>query len=361
MSMDKMSEQVKVLIVDDSALFRQMLYKILSTDAAIEIVAMAADPYIAANKLTKQVPDVIILDYYMPRMNGLAFLKKIMSQHPMPVVFLADIDSESSEIAYKAIEYGAVDVLSKEMFTTSNNAEKASLKICEIVKRAALTKVKKKFFSDLPTVTPKFSADAVLHAVKPKSQLTSDKIIAIGASTGGTEAIKIYLEALPPNSPGVVIVQHMPEFFTRAFAERLNDLCQVQVKEAEDGDLIEPGVALIAPGNQHMMVKRRGMKYYVELNNGPLVNRHRPSVDVLFRSAAIYAGKNCIGVIMTGMGDDGAKGLLEIREAGGRTIAQDERSCVVFGMPKEAIQLNAAESVLPLQEISPYIIKHLLI
>lgn len=356
-----MSEQVKVLIVDDSALFRQLLYKILSADAAIEVVAMAADPFIAANKLTKQVPDVIILDYYMPRMNGLTFLKKIMSQHPIPVVFLADIDSDGSEIAYKAIEYGAVDVLSKEIFATSNNAEQASSKICEIVKKAAHTKLKKKFFSDVAIVTPKFSADAVLHAVKSKSQITSDKIIAIGASTGGTEAIKIFLEELPPNSPGVVIVQHMPENFTRAFAERLNDLCQIQVKEAEDGDVIEAGIALIAPGNQHMMVKRRGMKYYVELNSGPLVNRHRPSVDVLFRSAAIYAGKNCIGILMTGMGDDGAKGLLEVREAGGRTIAQDERSCVVFGMPKEAIQLNAAESVLPLQEISQYVLKKLLI
>jgi two-component system chemotaxis response regulator CheB len=360
MNTDKISEQIKVLIVDDSALFRQLLYKILSADAAIEVVGMAADPYIAANKMTKQVPDVVILDYYMPRMNGLTFLKKIMSQHPIPVIFLADIDSESSEIAYKAIEYGAVDVLSKEIFTTSNNAEQASSNICEVVKRATHIKVKKKLFSDLAAVTPKFSADAILHAVKSKSQITSDKILAIGASTGGTEAIKIFLEALPPNSPGVVIVQHMPENFTRAFAERLNDLCQIQVKEAEDGDLIEEGLALIAPGNQHMMVKRRGMKYYVELNSGPLVNRHRPSVDVLFRSAAIYAGKNCIGVIMTGMGDDGAKGLLEIREAGGRTIAQDERSCVVFGMPKEAIQLNAAEAVLPLKEIAHYVMRKLM-
>ncbi|MBS7566784.1 chemotaxis response regulator protein-glutamate methylesterase [Mucilaginibacter sp. Bleaf8] len=355
-----MNEQVSVLIVDDSALFRQLLHKILNGDPSIEVIATAADPYIAANKLTKQVPDVIILDYYMPRMNGLTFLRKIMSQHPIPVVFLADIDSEGSEIAYKALEYGAVDVLSKEIFVTSGSTEEAASRIREVVKRAAHTQLKKRFFADMAVVPPKLSADAVLQATRTNSQLTSAKIVAVGASTGGTEAIKVFLEALPPDAPGVVIVQHMPENFTKAFADRLNDLCQIRVKEAEDGDLIEAGVALIAPGNQHMMVKRRGTKYYVELNSGPLVNRHRPSVDVLFRSAAIYAGKNCIGILMTGMGDDGAKGLLEIREAGGRTIAQDERSCVVFGMPKEAIQLNAAESVLPLGGIAQYVMDELL-
>jgi two-component system chemotaxis response regulator CheB len=243
-------------------------------------------------------------------------------------------------------------VLSKDIFVTSGTSEDASFKIRESVKAAARTRPKKKFFGDMPVVKPKLSADVVLQPLKSIGLTTNTKIVAVGASTGGTEAIKQFLEGLPTNAPGVVIVQHMPENFTKAFADRLNDICSIQVKEAEDGDLIRPGLALVAPGNQHMLVKRRGMQYYVELNNGPLVNRHRPSVDVLFRSAAIYAGKNCIGVLMTGMGDDGAKGLLEIREAGGRTIAQDEHSCVVFGMPKEAIQLNAAEQVLPLQDIS---------
>ncbi|WP_158826845.1 protein-glutamate methylesterase/protein-glutamine glutaminase [Mucilaginibacter lacusdianchii] len=352
-----MNQQVKVLIVDDSALFRQLLNKLLSADPLITVIGTAADPFIAANRISKQVPDVIILDYYMPRMNGITFLKKIMSQHPIPVVFLADIDTEGSDIAYKALEYGAAEVLSKEMFATSASMEEASLKVREAVKAAAISKPKKKFFGDMPVVTPKLSADAVLQPLKSKSLTTQNKIIAVGASTGGTEAIKVFLEALPHDAPGIVIVQHMPENFTKAFAERLNDLCQVRVKEAEDGDLITAGLALIAPGNQHMLVKRRGLQYYVELNSGPLVNRHRPSVDVLFRSAAIYAGQNCIGILMTGMGDDGAKGLLEILEAGGKTIAQDEQSCVVFGMPKEAIELDAAEHVLSLHEISKYVVQ----
>ena len=351
--MDRIGRQIKVLIVDDSASFRRLLYTVLTADSAFEVIATAANPYIAANKLAREVPDVILLDDVMPRMNGIAFLKKIMAQYPIPVVFLYDQELEGGTTALRAIEYGAVEVFSKSLMEAG--AEHTAIKIREAVKRAAAVKLKRKFFPEAAIIPPKLSADAVLQSVKSKSSTTGGKIIAIGASTGGTEAIKTFLETLPADAPGVVIVQHMPQNFTKSFAERLNELCKMQVKEAENGDLIQAGVALVAPGNQHMMVKHRAGEYYVELNQGPLVNRHRPSVDVLFRSAAIYAGKSCVGILLTGMGDDGAKGLLEIREAGGRTIAQDEESSVVFGMPKEAVELNAAEIVLPLQEIAPYV------
>lgn len=353
-----MKNKVKVLIVDDSAIFRQLLSKTLSADPAIEVIATAADPYIAASKMTMQVPDVITLDLEMPRMNGITFLKKIMSQHPIPVIIITGRTGRDMEVTLKALEHGAVEVLSKDMFDEQAFTAEARDRICEIVKSAALTKLARKSITEKPSVVPKLSADAVLQFVKPKNQsIISDKVIAVGASTGGTEAIRIFLEALPVDIPGIVIVQHMPENFTRLFAERLNSLCKITVKEAEDGDLVKPGTALIAPGNRHLLLKRRGSQYYVELSDSPLVNRHRPAVDVLFRSTAIYAGQNGIGIILTGMGDDGARGLLEIKQAGGRTIAQDESSCVVFGMPKEAIMLNAADKVLPLKEISRYVVQ----
>jgi len=349
------NEKIKVLIVDDSALFRQLLSKIIATDPGLEVIGTASDPFIAANRMSVQAPDVILLDHYMPRMDGLTFLKKIMAQHPIPVVFIAEDAGKGSELAVKALEVGAFDVLSKEIFTDSY--QNIKVKICDLVRAASAVKPSKKLFTETPAIKPKLNADAVLQQVKVKNVRTNDKVIAVGASTGGTEAIRMFLEGLPLSCPGVVIVQHMPENFTKSFAERLNDLCRISVKEAADGDLVKPGTALIAPGNQHMLLKRRGGQYFIELNKGPLVNRHRPSVDVLFRSASIYAAQNCIGVLLTGMGDDGAKGLLEIKQVGGRTIAQDEKTSVVFGMPKEAIQLNAVEKVLPLQDIARYVLQ----
>ena len=347
-------EKIKILIVDDSAMFRQLIGRIIASDPELEVIATAADPYIAAGRMSMQAPDVIILDHYMPRMDGLTFLRKIMAQHPIPVVFIAEEASKGSDLSVKALEVGAFEVFSKEIFSKMGSDVKTQ--ICDTIRAAAGSKPKKKLTNETITVKPKLSADAVLQQVRIKSTTSSNKIIAVGASTGGTEAIRTFLEGLPVDSPGVVIVQHMPENFTRSFAERLNDLCKIAVKEAADGDVVNPGTALIAPGNQHMLLKRRGSQYFVELNKGPLVNRHRPAVDVLFRSASIYAAQNCIGILLTGMGDDGAKGLLEIRQAGGRTIAQDESTSVVFGMPKEAISLNAAEKVLPLPEISKYVL-----
>jgi len=346
--------KIKVLIVDDSAISRQLLSKIISADPVLEVIGAAADPYIAAAKMSVQAPDVILLDHYMPRMDGLTFLRKIMAQHPIPVIFITDDAGKGSASAIKAQELGAYEVLPKEILADESTVLR--LKICEIVKAASASTPKKRVF-EAQMVKPRLSADAVLQQMKVRNVHTTEKIIAIGASTGGTEAIRMFLEGLPMNCPGVVIVQHMPEHFTRSFAERLNELCKISVKEAVDGDVVKPGTALIAPGNQHMLLKRRGSQYFIELSKGPLVNRHRPSVDVLFRSASIYAGKNCIGVLLTGMGDDGARGLLEIKDAGGRTIAQDESTSVVFGMPKEAIQLNAAEKVLPLPDISKYVLQ----
>ncbi len=351
-----MREKIKVLIVDDSAHFRQVLNKALSSDNEIEVIATAADPYIAASKMTQQVPDVITLDIDMPKMDGLTFLRKIMAQHPIPVIIISATAGRNTEAASKALEYGAVQVLSKDMFDSEITNESRS-QICDIVKAASGAKIKKKSLVEAPVVHPKLSADVVLPFALPRHLVpTSEKIIAVGASTGGTQAIKMFLEDLPITVPGIVIVQHMPETFTRSFADRLNEICKIEVKEAEDGDLVKPGLALIAKGNHHLILRKKGTRYYTEINDGPMVNRHRPAVDVLFRSAALYAAKNAIGILLTGMGDDGAKGLLEIRQAGGKTIAQDESSSVVFGMPKEAILLNAAERVLPLYEIANHVI-----
>ena len=350
------SEKIKVLVVDDSAIYRQFLTKILGSDPSIQVIGTAADPYIAADKMALEVPDVITLDIEMPRMDGITFLRKIMSQHPIPVVIISSVGKGSVEISLKALEYGASEVLAKDDLTKSGSQGNFRTRVCEAVKNAANSKVGRKTVSaSLPT--PKLSADVIIPYVKSKIPYPiTEKVIAIGASTGGTEAIRVVLEALPLDAPGVIIVQHMPENFTKSFAQRLNDLCRISVKEAEDGDVVKPGHALIAPGNRHLLLKKRGLHYFVEVKEGPPVNRHRPSVDVLFRSAAICAGKNAVGVLLTGMGDDGARGLLEMKESGAKTIAQDEKSCVVFGMPREAIALNAADKVLPLPEIA----KHLL-
>lgn len=352
-----MNEKIKVLIVDNSAIFRQALTAILNADPAIEVIATASDPFIAANKMATRIPDVITLDIEMPRMNGITFLKKIMSQHPIPAIIISHLVENNSELTLKALGCGALEVMPKSIFETNTIDEESKIKIREVIKKVARAKLRKKSVSAIaPEIPAKFSADAILNHIKPKNLVpTTDTIIAVGASTGGIKAISTFLEALPADAPGIVIVQHMPENFTRSFAERLNGLCKITVKEAKDGDIVKKGTALIAPGNQHMLLKKRGSQYYVEVKGGQLVNRHRPSVDVLFRSTSIYAGKNSIGILLTGMGDDGAKGLLEMKQSGAKTIAQDEKSSVVFGMPKEAILLNAADKIMSLEDIAGYV------
>lgn len=353
-------KKIKVLIVDDSALVRKTIQDVLSSDAEIEVIGTAADPYIAAQKINETLPDVITLDVEMPKMDGLTFLKKLMSQHPIPVVIISTLTEKGTDTALRALEYGAVEVIAKPKVNTQEALLQTSTELCEKVKAASKASIRRKTLNDLKhgdDVAPKLSADVIIAKQKNSLlKITTDNVIAIGASTGGTEALKDVLIELPIDIPGIVIVQHMPELFTRQFAKRLDSICKISVKEAENGDPILTGQALIAPGNKHMLVKRSGAKYYVEVKDGPLVNRHRPAVDVLFRSVARYAGQNAVGVILTGMGDDGSKGLLEMKEAGAYTIAQDEHSCVVFGMPKEAIKLNAHNEILPLNKIAKQLI-----
>ncbi len=356
-----MSSKIKVLIVDDSAVVRQTLSKLISSDPQLEVMGTASDPYFAAKKIANEVPDVITLDVEMPRMDGLTFLKKIMTQHPIPVVIISSLTEKGTETGMKALELGAVDIITKPQVNTKVFFEESSIRICDAIKAAAHARISRKKYTphNPPVLEPKYSADAVLPPIVSNQSMlrTTEYVIVVGASTGGTEALTTFLKAMPLDSPGIVIVQHMPEKFTTSFAARLNDLCSITVKEAENGDSVIRGRALIAPGNYHMLLKRSGARYYVEVKEGPLVNRHRPSVDVLFRSTARYAGANAVGVIMTGMGDDGAKGMLEMKQAGAKTVAQDEKSCVVFGMPKEAIKLGAVDKVLPLDSISEYVIK----
>jgi two-component system chemotaxis response regulator CheB len=319
----------------------------------------AADPYIAVAKINEELPDVITLDVEMPKMDGLTFLRKLMAQHPIPVVIISTLTEKGTDTALQALELGAVEVVTKPKMNTRDQLEHIGRELCEKVKIAAGSFVKRRSpvqSQKQVEVKPKLSADAMLSKSTSHSLIrTTEIVVAVGASTGGTEALKVFLEGMPVDSPGIVIVQHMPELFTKQFAKRLDSICEITVKEAENGDSVLPGHALIAPGNKHLLLNRSGARYFVEVKDGPLVNRHRPAVDVLFRSVARYAGKNAIGVIMTGMGDDGAKGLLEMKEAGALTIAQDEKSCIVFGMPKEAIKLNAAKEILPLNQISVYI------
>ena len=345
--------KIKVLIVDDSALVRQALMDVLSHDPEIEVIGAASDPYHAAARMAEEVPDVITLDIEMPRMDGLTFLKKIMTQHPIPVVICSTLTESGSETTLRAMEYGAVDIINKPKLGTRQFLEESRIRICDAVKAAARSKLKA-----LPQITalrvePKLSADAMLPGPTGKAMFgTTEKVVLVGASTGGTEALRVFLESLPRDCPAIAIVQHMPEQFTAAFSKRLDSICRVSVKEAQDNDTMLRGQALIAPGNKHMLLKRSGARYYVEVKDGPLVRRHRPSVDVLFRSGARYAGKNAVGVIMTGMGDDGAEGMREMKEAGAYTIAQDEASCVVFGMPQEAIKLGGVDKVLSLTDIA---------
>ena len=348
--------KIRVLIVDDSAVVRETLKEVLSSDPEIEIIATAGDPFVAAQRIGEQIPDVITLDIEMPRMDGLTFLRKIMSQHPIPVVICSSLADEGTQSAFRALEYGAVDIITKPRLGTKQFLEESRITLCQTVKAAASARLR--VVRPSQTVQPKLTADAILSPATHAMEETTEKVIVIGASTGGTEALKTLLEALPPDTPGIVIVQHMPELFTRAFANRLDGLCSITVKEAESNDTILRGRALIAPGNHHLLLKRSGARYYVEVKDGPLVCRHRPSVDVLFRSAARYAGRNAVGVILTGMGDDGARGMLEMKQAGATTIAQDEASCVVFGMPKEAIRLNCVDKVVGLDCVASVMLAH---
>lgn len=347
---------ISVMIIDDSAVVRRTLSEVLSQEKDIQVIETANDPYDAAEKLKKLIPDVIILDIEMPRMDGLTFLNKLMSQYPIPVIICSSKAEEGSQNIFQAMRFGAVDIIQKPKIGTRQFLEESRVIISDAIRAANLTHVRKTSVHRVIS-SPKLTADAILPPPNTRVAIeTTERVVVVGASTGGTEALRFFLEALPIDGPGVVIVQHMPEHFTAAFAARLDSICGVSIKEAENNDTVLRGRVLIAPGNKHLLLKRSGARYYVEIKSGPLVSRHRPSVDVLFRSTARYAGKNAIGVIMTGMGDDGARGMLEMKEAGAFTIAQDEASCVVFGMPKEAIKLGAAHKVAPLDKIAELVI-----
>ena len=383
---------IRVLVVDDSASVRETLREIIDADPDLEVMGTAADPYAAAKLIADEVPAVIVLDVEMPRMDGLTFLRKIMQQRPIPVVMCSSLTLSGTDTLMEAMEAGAVDIIPKPKVGSREFLLEARIWVCDSIKAAARARLKARPGGAPPpppgppsaaassTITTtaaqpaarpvpdkrqlgaaKLTADVILPPPSPRRNAamtrTTEAVVCIGASTGGTEALRVLLESFPPDIPGTVIVQHMPEKFTEAFARRLDSLCAVTVREAQDGATILRGQVLIAPGNRHTLVKRSGARYYVEVRDGPLVCRHRPSVDVLFRSAAQYAGANAVGVIMTGMGDDGARGLLEMLQAGAHTIAEDESTCVVFGMPKEAIKLGAARTVVPLDRLRDEILR----
>ncbi|MGC2818104.1 MAG: chemotaxis response regulator protein-glutamate methylesterase [Candidatus Sulfotelmatobacter sp.] len=338
---------LQVLVVDDSAMVRQVMQAILSTDRRINVKA-AADPLIAWAKMQKEPPDVVITDLEMPRMDGLTFIRKIMSEMPTPIVVCSGLAARGTELAFRALEEGAVEVITKPKVGVRDFLHESAVTLLDAVWSAAQAQM-----SPRTPTAPRATADVVLpRKYNSASTMPPSGLIAVGASTGGTEALRLFLAALPTDCPPIVIVQHMPEVFTKAFADRLNKECAIEVEEARDGIRLQNGRALIAPGNRHMLVNRSGEDFVVKIIDGPLVSRHRPSVDVLFRSVAIAAGSKAIGIIMTGMGDDGAEGLCEMKEAGAATIAQDEASCVVFGMPKEAIARGAVDVVMPLEQMA---------
>jgi two-component system chemotaxis response regulator CheB len=347
---------IKVLIVDDSAVVRQVLTAALKGDPTIELIGAAADPVFAMERMRVQWPDVIVLDVEMPRMDGITFLKKIMAERPTPVVICSTLTEKGAATTMQALEAGAFTIITKPKMGLKQFLEDSSDDLISTIKAAAHANARKLVprVASAITPSPKLSADAILSAATHTNSMaeTTDRVVAIGTSTGGTQALELVLTALPRVCPGIVIVQHMPEKFTGAFASRLNDLCQIEVREAKNGDRVLPGLALIAPGGRHMLMKRNGAQYHVEIVDGPPVSRHRPSVDVLFRSVSKTAGKNALGIIMTGMGDDGAVGLLEMRNEGALTIGQDEQTCVVYGMPKEAVKRGAVIKTLPLGAIA---------
>ncbi|SMC44374.1 chemotaxis response regulator protein-glutamate methylesterase [Rhizobium sp. RU36D] len=353
-----MPKRVRVLIIDDSASVRQALTHVLEQDPGIEVIGVASDPFVAARRIQEEIPDVITLDVEMPRMDGITFLRKLMSQHPIPVVMCSSLTEEGSETLLQALEAGAVDVILKPKIGAADHLAESGMRICEVVKSAAQARLggprkAERRSASLAGAPAKLTADAVLPPPSGRAMAkTTEMVVCVGASTGGTEALREMLEKLPANTPGIIIVQHMPAGFTAAFSKRLNSLCEMEVKEAVNGDPVLRGHVLIAPGDHHMLLERQGARYHVSVRQGPLVSRHRPSVDVLFRSAARAAGGNAMGVIMTGMGDDGARGMLEMHEAGAFTVAQDEASSIVFGMPKEAIARGGVDKIVPLDQIA---------
>ena len=340
---------IKVMVVDDSALVRKMMTELLNSDPAIEVIAHASDPVFALEKLKTITPDVITLDIEMPRMDGVTFLKKLMAENPIPVVICSSLAEAGAATTLEAMKSGAVDIITKPRMGVKGFLSESAIQIIDAVKAAGKSKVRKR--GKPLDVKPKYTADVILAQKATSMDETTEKIIALGASTGGTNALRDVLAQMPAVSPGILIVQHMPEKFTSAFAGHLNDLCEMDVSEARKGDRLIPGKVLVAPGGKHMLLKRSGAFYHVDIIDGPLVSRHRPSVDVLFRSVARYAGKNAVGCLMTGMGDDGAQGLLEMKMAGARTFAQDEASSVVYGMPQEAWKKGAAEAQVALNDI----------
>lgn len=352
---------IKVLIVDDSALVRSLLTELVNSQPDMTVVGVAPDPFIARDRIKALDPDVLTLDVEMPRMDGLAFLEKLMRLHPMPVVMVSSLTEKSSDITLRALELGAFDYVTKPKIDISKGLHESCHEIIDKIRGAASAKIKNLVRRPAQLkVEKKNSADVVLPALNTHI-MTTEKVVIIGASTGGTEALKDVLTAMPADSPGILITQHMPAAFTSAFASRLDRLCRIAVKEARDGERVLPGHAYIAPGDRHLLLARSGANYTTQIADGPPVSRHRPSVDVLFRSAANSAGKNCIGVILTGMGDDGANGMLEMKQAGAHTIAQDEATCVVFGMPKEAIARGGVDEIASLSDIPRRIVNCLAI
>ncbi|WP_348673134.1 chemotaxis response regulator protein-glutamate methylesterase [uncultured Abyssibacter sp.] len=349
---------INVMVIDDSAIVRQTLKMLLDAEPDIEVTDVAQDPIVAAQKLRKSIPDVILLDIEMPRMDGLTFLEKLMSQHPIPVVVCSSLTAKGSESAFAAMELGAIEVIEKPKVDTREHLTESRKLIADTI-RAAAKATPRKRRTRCP-VEKKLNADAVIRQRElPNAALveSTEKIIVIGASTGGTEAVREVLEGMPIDCPGILVVQHMPERFTSAFASRLNKSCKIRVAEARDGQSVLRGHALIAPGGRHLLLKRSGARYYVQVKDGPLVSRHRPSVNVLFRSAAMYGGSNVVAAILTGMGDDGADGMKELFDAGAITLAQDEASCVVYGMPKEAVKRGGVQQVLPLERIASTLVR----
>lgn len=361
-------KKIKAIVIDDSAVVRQAFSDILQKASGIELIAASADPIFAMKHMQKQWPDVIILDIEMPRMDGLTFLRKIMKEHPTPVVVCSSLTGEGAQTTLQVMSAGAVDVITKPKVGLQDFFQDTRRTLVDTIKAATQANMKKlqrnAAVSETIDVRPKLSADAIIapRPEQPKraklKHAIGDSVIAVGASTGGTQALEMVLKSLPVDCPPVLVVQHMPAGFTEAFARRLDGICAVEVKEAEHLDDVHPGRVLIAPGAYHMLLQRSGIhKYCVEIKDGPVINRHRPSVDVLFRSVAQTVGKNAIGVIMTGMGDDGARGLEEMHNTGAYTIAQNEETCVVYGMPKEAIKRGAADLILPLEKIAEALIE----